>query len=140
MTSVGLLGLAMGYAVMPKPPPTGKLPEVPAIANALTKLGKHIDADDMKNFYFLWSVERVAMLYNLKTIGSRDWYDVGAKMLLSNQQKEGNWSMGRYSGSTPPLDTCFALLFLKRSNLVQDLSDRLPFLMAIRDPGGPPER
>jgi hypothetical protein len=137
MTSVGL---AMGYAVMPKPPPTGKLPEVPAIANALTKLGKHIDADDMKNFYFLWSVERVAMLYNLKTIGSRDWYDVGAKMLLSNQQKEGNWSMGRYSGSTPPLDTCFALLFLKRSNLVQDLSDRLPFLMAIRDPGGPPER
>jgi len=140
MTAVGLLGLAMGYAVVPAAPPTGKLPEQPAIANALTKLGKHIDADDMKNFYFLWSVERVAMLYNLKTIGSRDWYDVGAKMLLSTQQKEGSWSMQRYSGSTPPLDTCFALLFLKRSNLVQDLSDRLPFLMAIRDPGGPPER
>lgn len=140
MTSVGLLGLAMGYAVMPAAPPAGKLPEIPAIAKALTKLGKHVDAEDMKNFYFLWSVERVAMLYNLKTIGSRDWYDVGVKMLLPIQRKEGNWAMNKYSGSTPVLDTCFALLFLKRSNLVQDLSDRLPFLMAIRDPAGQPER
>ena len=140
MTSVGLLSLAMGYAVIPAAPPTGKLPEVPAIANALTKLGKHIDAEDMKNFYFLWSVERVAMLYNLKTIGKRDWYDVGVKMLLPIQEKEGNWTTNKYSGSTPVLDTCFALLFLKRSNLMQDLSDRLPFFMAIRDPGGQPER
>lgn len=140
MTSVGLLSLAMGYGVMPASPPSGKLPEVPAIANALTKLGKHIHAEDMKNFYFLWSVERVAMLYNLKTIGNRDWYDVGVKMLLPIQEKAGNWATGRYSGSTPTLDTCFALLFLKRSNLVQDLSDRLPFLMAIRDPAGQPER
>ena len=28
----------------------------------------------MQEMYFLWSVERVAMLYDLKTIGGRDWY------------------------------------------------------------------
>jgi hypothetical protein len=88
----------------------------------------------MENLYFLWSVERVAMLYNLKTIGGKDWYDWGAQLLVQNQLAEGSWRSKQYHGSAPIIDTCFALLFLKRSNLVQDLTDNLRLFMAITDP------
>lgn len=138
MTCVGLLGLAMGHGVAAKP--AAKLPDDPAIARALRKLGEHIGPSDMGNFYFMWSVERVGVLYQLKTIGNTDWYDVGVGILLPGQQPDGSWSTQGYQGSTTTLDTCFALLFLKRSNLVQDLTERLPFLMAISEPGARPNR
>lgn len=145
MTCVGLLGLAMGHGVTPPAKGAAKaakdvgkektpLPDDPAIAKGLQKLGQHIDAASMTKFYLLWSVERVGVLYNLKTIGNRDWYDVGVQMLLPAQQPDGAWSGSSYTGSSPSLDTCFALLFLKRSNLVQDLTDRLPLLRSISDP------
>ena len=139
MTSVGLLGLAMRQAVAPRAN-DAKLTDDPAIARGLRKLGDHIDAGSMSNFYLLWSIERVGMLYQLKTIGGRDWYEVGAGMLLSSQQEDGQWSVQSYQGSTTTLDTCFALLFLKRSNLVRDLSERLPFVTSISDPGAGPSR
>jgi hypothetical protein len=80
------------------------------------------------------------MLYKLPTIGNKDWYDVGARVLLQAQLPEGDWQLGNYAGSTAPLDTSFAILFLKRTNLVQDLSDRLPLFMAISDPDAGPRR
>jgi hypothetical protein len=141
MTCVGLLGLAMGHAVVPKAPgKNGKPVDDATIQKGLSKLGQHVDRNSMNNFYFLWSMERVGMLYRLKTIGNQDWYGLGVDMLLPSQQSDGSWTNGNYTGSTPALDTCFALLFLKRSNLVQDLSDRLPFLMSISDPAGQPSR
>jgi len=48
----------------------------------------------MENLYFLWSVERVAVLYDLKTIGGKDWYGWGAQILLANQRGAGNWTGG----------------------------------------------
>ncbi|GEM_PF-2944479 len=138
MTCVGLLGLAMGHGVSAKP--AAKLADDPAIARGLRKLGEHVSAAEMNNFYFLWSVERVGVLYQLKTLGNTDWYDAGVGMLLSSQQPDGSWSTQGFSGSTTTLDTCFALLFLKRSNLVQDLTERLPFLMSISEPGARPNR
>jgi hypothetical protein len=143
MTCVGLLGLAMGHGVSAKQ--AAKLADDPSIARGLRKLGEHIGPSEMGNFYFMWSVERVGVLYQLKTIGHTDWYDVGVAMLLPRgtaaQQADGSWSTpGTYQGSTTTLDTCFALLFLKRSNLVQDLTERLPFLMAITEPGARPNR
>jgi len=88
----------------------------------------------MQNLYFLWSVERVAMLYDLKTIGGKDWYGWGAQTLLPNQFADGHWQGGFYHGHSPHLDTCFALLFLKRSNLVPDLTENLRLRMVIHDP------
>src|SRR5262249_35992764 len=81
----------------------------------------------MKNLYFLWSVERVGVLYNLATIGNKDWYRWGAEILVANQQPAGHWDKGGYHGAYPTLDTCLALLFLKRANLATDLGGRLPF-------------
>ena len=96
MTCVGLLGLAMGHGSSPDmaegkgPKVAGKsTSEDPAIQNGLKALGDYIGKPSpdkikppMENLYFLWSVERVAMLYNLKTIGGKDWYGWGAAQLL----------------------------------------------------------
>jgi hypothetical protein len=81
----------------------------------------------MQNLYFLWSVERVGVLYNLATIGTKDWYRWGAEILVANQQQAGHWDKGGYHGADPTIDTCLALLFLKRANLATDLGGRLPF-------------
>jgi hypothetical protein len=72
-------------------------------------------------YYFLWSLERVAVVYSLKTLGDKDWYAIGSKYLLQNQDREGSWRGNL--GAT--VDTCFALFFLKRANLAVDLTARL---------------
>jgi hypothetical protein len=142
MTCVGLLALAMGRGAVAGDAAQDKL-EDPAIQNGLHALGRSVGSPSadaaaklpMQNLYFLWSVERVAVLYNLPTIGGKDWYGWGAQILLSNQQADGNWTGGQYTGASDHTDTCFALLFLKRSNLVQDLTENLRLHMVIRDPG-----
>ncbi len=142
MTCVGLLGLAMAQGSTPAKGTTApaKLPENPAVVKALRKLGEHVDTGSMRNFYLLWSIERVAVLYGLKTIGNREWYDIGVDLLLPSQQPDGSWLVQSYPGSTAVTDTCFALLFLRRSNLVSDLTERLPLLMGISDPDRTPKR
>jgi hypothetical protein len=87
------------------------------------------------NLYFLWLVERVGVLYNLKTIGDKDWYAWGVETLLAHQKANGSWLCDNYAGSTSPVDTCLALLFLKRSNLIKDLSDKLERTLEVSDPG-----
>ncbi len=133
MTCVGLIGLAVGHGLA-QPQPAGQRVQDPRLVNGLIALSKNIGnpADEiveqpMRNLYFLWSVERVAVLYNMPKIGDKDWYRWGAQILVVNQQKPGNWTGGQYHGSSPVLDTCLALLFLKRANLVKDLTAKLPF-------------
>ena len=70
-----------------------------------------------KTFYFLWSLERLSVALDLETLGSKDWYNWGAEIILANQQPDGNWR-GEYDTA----DTCFALLFLRRANLARDLT------------------
>jgi hypothetical protein len=140
MTCAGLIGLAVGHGL------------------AAEALRKHIDAEkdghlakafenlaralqglsgvsafgnqgEMR-YYFLWSLERVAEVYGLETIGKRNWYNWGSTVLINSQLKDGSW-VGEYSpwvrkvdGSTHRAapDTCFALLFLCRANVAKDLS------------------
>src|SRR5262249_319706 len=59
-----------------------------------------------RSYYFLWSLERVAVALDLKTIGKKDWYAWGAEVLLANQQADGSWQ-GNYGACGA--DTCFAL-------------------------------
>jgi pimeloyl-ACP methyl ester carboxylesterase len=99
----------------------------------------------MENLYYLWSVERVAMLYDLKTIGGKDWYGWGAQVLVVHQRADGGWSafepndrnlLARYPGSdNHTVTACLALLFLRRSNLVHDLTENLRLHTGIRAPG-----
>jgi hypothetical protein len=83
-----------------------------------------------KAYYFLFSLERVAVAYGLETIGNKDWYNWGADLLLHNQNNDGSWT-GQFAQAGS--DTCFALLFLRRANLAQDLTATLKG--QVKDPG-----
>jgi len=71
-------------------------------------------------YYFLFSLERMAVVYDLKKIGKTDWYLWGAQEVVNAQAEDGSWSAGYRQWNA---DTCFALLFLKRANVAQDLTD-----------------
>ena len=75
-----------------------------------------------RDLYFLWSLERVGVVYGLDTIGGIDWYDAGAAALVPSQSPDGSW---RKVGGGSEVDTAFALLFLARSNLVRDLAAKV---------------
>src|SRR5262249_1355787 len=74
--------------------------------------------------------ERVALAYDLKTIGKKDWYAWGADLLVADQTPDGSWA-GQYGQGG--CDTCFALLFLRKANLARDLSASLRG--KVKDPG-----
>jgi hypothetical protein len=139
MTCSGLLGLAVGHGLV-----SGRSPSKnPADTDPALKKGLLILSNDVGkamplarggrrrpmartgvNYYFLWSVERVGVLFNLKQIADKDWYGWGAEVLVDSQHDNGSWGP-MYPG---PTDTCFALLFLKRANLTRDLTKKLDFL------------
>jgi hypothetical protein len=84
----------------------------------LTANGTHGRGD----LYFLWSLERVGVVYGADKIGGLDWYDVGSTLLVRSQGNDGGWSVGGYSAE---INTAFAVLFLCRSNLARDLSSKV---------------
>jgi hypothetical protein len=45
-------------------------------------------------------------------VGGKDWYFEGATQLIARQRKNGSWNEG---GRLDIVETCFALLFLKRA-------------------------
>jgi hypothetical protein len=101
----------------------------PKITKGMTALAKYVGQPTgrmkdlpMPNLYFLWTVERAAVVFGLQTIGGKDWYRWGAEQLVANQKLDGHWEKGIYTGSTDTIDTCLALLFLKRANLASGLS------------------
>jgi hypothetical protein len=147
MTCVGLLGLGIGHGAAPEivngdpknPKPALEDPRIQKGLQALAfNIGQPSPDAKKKNFspenlYFLWSVERVAMLYDLKTIGGKDWYGWGAQVLVHTQNGDGAWLQSSYPGCNPTVNTCFALLFLKRSNLVADLTNHLRLNVGVRE-------
>ena len=134
MTCIALLGIAIGHVVAPDP---NVKPETdPLIINAFVSLDKAIGAPagditnrpkvkDVGGLYFLWSMERIAVLYDLQKLNKKDWYTWGAEILISNQLGNGSWEEGGFPGESPLVNTSLALLFLKRANLLPDLSKRL---------------
>ncbi len=134
MTCAGLLALAVGRGIR-----AGKLEahdQDQAIARAFRYLGgkigkpavrqapgagKIVNADAWDDLYFFWAVERVAVVYDLRRIEGKEWYPWGANILVRTQNADGSWS-DRFAGVA---DTCFALLFLKRVNVAQDLTEKL---------------
>jgi hypothetical protein len=149
MTCVGLIGLAMGHGAYKdaygnswKDKDAAKsVLEDPSIQRGLNKLTESVGTPPMDwkqrttqvDLYFLWSLERTAMLYNLPNIRGKDWYGWCAQMLVSNQQMDGSWMRGGYPGANPHLDTCLALLVLQRANLVTDLTESLRLYIPVSD-------
>ena len=88
--------------------------------------GHVIHANAYGDFYFLWCLERVGVIYDCKEIGGKDWYAWGSEIILQNQRPDGSWS-DRHGDVC---DTSFAILFLTRANLARDLTE------SIRTRGG----
>lgn len=150
MTCAGLIGLALQHGMRQEelgakaPDPSNDRSLKAGLLALSTTIGRPIkfqEAVDVNPnvmtiqegaggaYYFLWSIERVAVALDLQTIGKKDWYTWGAQILVKNQRRDGTWA-GHYSQSGA--DTCFSLLFLRRANLTFDLSARFKL---FRDPG-----
>jgi ferric-dicitrate binding protein FerR (iron transport regulator) len=65
------------------------------------------------HYYYLYGLERAGVLYGTERFGPHEWYPLGANYLLQNQQADGSWAGGGKGDG--PIDTCFAILFLKRA-------------------------
>jgi len=152
MTCAGLLGVGLAYgawnenalrtdlkgkepgkpgAAPPKPQDPSKDKTVVAgfrllgaWVDGMAQGGKapRVNVASGKVYYFLWSMERVAVAYGVDRFGKTDWYDWGSGVLLANQGEDGGWNNGEFRNGP---DTCFALLFLKRANLAEDLTRAL---------------
>jgi hypothetical protein len=137
MTCAGLLGLAVGHALAS--PRDQKTPRENAkITRGLTRLGQALkgasgEANLARNLYFLWSVERVGVLFNLSAISGVDWYEWCVDSLVSTQTPQGYWKLHGHVGSVEQIDTCFALLVLRRADLAKDLSRKLEMLIEVKD-------
>src|SRR5579871_4410605 len=81
--------------------------------------GRRPSNDDLRNnLYFLWSLERVSVVFGITRFGNRDWYDWGANSLLVRQGQDGSWVASYGLGP----DTSFGLMFLVHANIVRDLT------------------
>ena len=81
--------------------------------------------------YYLYGLERAGVLAGVAWMGDHDWYGEGAEELIRSQGKNGGWGAGisqrrRRGGQVAAisagdlLDTCFALLFLKKATFRVD--------------------
>ncbi len=102
MTCAGLLGLGAGYGLTANP--ADKAANKPPVQDKMVQTGfkaleKVIDKPLGKgrqrgvgqpfNLYFLWSLERVGVMYNVTNIGDKDWYRWGAELIVEHQQANG---------------------------------------------------
>jgi hypothetical protein len=65
-------------------------------------------------YYYLYALERAGVLYGTESFGRHEWYAEGARFILADQQADGSWSC-KEPLEYPLLDTCFAILFLRRA-------------------------
>jgi hypothetical protein len=140
MTGAGLLGLALKHGLLlPNPQNRGRhvLVRDPLIQTSFASWSGELTryfmgfVDEQTpleklDLYVLWTMERVAVLYDRRRIGNLEWYSLGVRLLLPLQQPNGSWSPAAMLAlNEPAVSTSFALLFLKRSNLTRDLTQRL---------------
>jgi hypothetical protein len=98
-----------------------------------TYSGTIFQADAWGDLYFLWCLERLGVIYGKDRIGGKDWYEWGYPIVLKAQRADGSWQ----DRHDPLIDSCFALLFLKRANIAKDLTIMLRKQLMDNRPNSP---
>ncbi len=102
------------------PPPSAVLKESAGIPEGTAKAMKRAYAWILPRYgpenpvpgffgYYYYSLERMAALVNLNSIGSHDWYGECSDLLISRQQNDGSWA------ETQHMDTALIVLALSKS-------------------------
>ncbi|MHC4341847.1 MAG: prenyltransferase/squalene oxidase repeat-containing protein, partial [Planctomycetota bacterium] len=98
----------------------------PAMRRGLVSLGYLLLRRKAKGYgneelYVYYGVERAGVLTQVRAFEDFDWYAEGVKRLLASQADDGSWGtpgargIAKGNGYGPAVDTCYALLFLKRA-------------------------
>jgi hypothetical protein len=85
------------------------------LSDSLAGLVGQLKADRVRiSTYALYSLERVAIFLDLKTIGGMDWYRFGAELIINGtyNHENKNYTLGK--GSASGEDPAFRLLFLAK--------------------------
>jgi len=141
MTAAGVCGLIITKVYSGEYAAGSVFKDTPAIKKGLNWLAKHLRFDRHPgvkcwkepdapphpfHYYWLYSIERVGSILGIEKIGDHDWYQEGVDYLLKQQREDGSWGPGWGSGWSFNakdvnlsdgiiIDTCFAILFLKKS-------------------------
>jgi len=119
MTTAGISGLAICRAALQNAK-KGSRKEFYEIDKAITDGFAWLDKNFTvrKNpgkanwlYYYLYGLERACELSGVALINTHNWYFEGASHLLAQQAKGGSWNKENL------VDTCFAILFLKKATL-----------------------
>ena len=116
MAVAGLGVLALAEICHPRPPVRMKRLIQRGKDRGLGWIEHYFRVDSVPGYaerlnYYLYGLERVGSLLNLKKFGAHDWYRDGAEFLVHDQGSGGSWS----HGSEHHCATGFALLFLNRA-------------------------
>ncbi len=101
----GFDSLARGLETLIRKPPNPPGPNQPG----LPPLGT------LYHYYWMFTVERAAILWGRERIGTVRWFDVGASDLIQNQAADGSWGEDHDDMTDRLISTSFALLFLRRA-------------------------
>jgi hypothetical protein len=67
-------------------------------------------------YYALYALERLGIFSQRTSFGTHDWYREGANALIAQQKPDGSWEYADRGHKSEPLhNTCFAILFLRRT-------------------------
>jgi hypothetical protein len=62
---------------------------------------------------FVWALSQVADVYGIDKFAGQDWYAWVSRRLVASQRFDGAWA----DSNPGPVDTCYALLILRRANV-----------------------
>jgi len=68
-------------------------------------------------FYTWWALERACAMTLLEKLAGRDWWRIGASVIVRLQKKDGSWGYYSVTNEQPTVATAFAMLFLARGTL-----------------------
>lgn len=132
MTCAGITGLAVSQAALFDHGPNKRVALLQEATRArhdgFAWLAQHltvrchagaIERQQLWFYYFLYGLERAALLSGVALLQDRDWYFEGAMVLTAVQNRDGSWpvELVRYADDRLMDDTAMAILFLKQSTL-----------------------